>query len=159
MDRDNNANTRLRVFVIPLKQQREIEHRVCIVGRGSERMTGLCGPCGGRSDLATIGQQVVIENRTGAGGTIGIETAIKSPPDGYSVLATNEHLASVPQCSRARLAAKQVMNLPSRSAARITARPIAPVTKKPGGRKLASIQSRSPANFGNTRRTEPEPMA
>jgi len=37
MDRDNDANTRLRVFVIPLKQQREIEHRVCIVGRGSER--------------------------------------------------------------------------------------------------------------------------
>ena len=34
-----------------------------------------------------IGQQVVIENRTGAGGTIGIDTAIKSAPDGYSVLA------------------------------------------------------------------------
>ena len=33
-----------------------------------------------------IGQQVVIENRTGAGGTIGIETVIKSAPDGYSVL-------------------------------------------------------------------------
>ena len=28
-----------------------------------------------------IGQQIVIENRTGAGGTIGIETAIKSPPE------------------------------------------------------------------------------
>jgi len=43
-----------------------------------------------------IGQQVVIENRTGAGGTIGIETAIKSPPDGYSVLVTNDNVASAP---------------------------------------------------------------
>jgi tripartite-type tricarboxylate transporter receptor subunit TctC len=43
-----------------------------------------------------IGQQVVIENRMGAGGTIGIETAIKSPPDGYSVLVTNDNVASAP---------------------------------------------------------------
>jgi hypothetical protein len=43
-----------------------------------------------------IGQQIVIENRTGAGGTIGIETAIKSPPDGYSVLVTNDNVASAP---------------------------------------------------------------
>src|SRR5262245_10737779 len=43
-----------------------------------------------------IGQQVVIENRTGAGGTIGIETAIKSAPDGYSVLVTNDNVASAP---------------------------------------------------------------
>src|SRR5215211_3718948 len=43
-----------------------------------------------------IGQQVVIENRTGAGGTIGIDTAIKSPPDGYSVLITNDNVASAP---------------------------------------------------------------
>jgi tripartite-type tricarboxylate transporter receptor subunit TctC len=38
----------------------------------------------------------VIENRTGAGGTIGIDTAIKSPPDGYSVLITNDNVASAP---------------------------------------------------------------
>jgi len=43
-----------------------------------------------------LGQQVVIENRTGAGGTIGIDTAIKSPPDGYSVLVTNDNVASAP---------------------------------------------------------------
>jgi tripartite-type tricarboxylate transporter receptor subunit TctC len=44
----------------------------------------------------SMGQQVVIENRTGAGGTIGIETAIKSAPDGYSVLVTNDNVASAP---------------------------------------------------------------
>src|SRR5215217_7969889 len=43
-----------------------------------------------------LGQQVVIENRTGAGGTIGIETAIKSAPDGYSVLISNDNVAAAP---------------------------------------------------------------
>jgi tripartite-type tricarboxylate transporter receptor subunit TctC len=43
-----------------------------------------------------LGQQVYIENRTGAGGTIGIDAAIKSPPDGYSWLATNDNVASAP---------------------------------------------------------------
>jgi len=33
-----------------------------------------------------LGQQVVIENRPGAGTMIGIEIAAKSPPDGYSLL-------------------------------------------------------------------------
>jgi tripartite-type tricarboxylate transporter receptor subunit TctC len=47
-----------------------------------------------------IGQQVVIENRTGAGGTIGIDTAIKSAPDGYSVLVTNDNVASAPYVLR-----------------------------------------------------------
>ena len=47
-----------------------------------------------------IGQQVVIENKTGAGGTIGIDTAIKSAPDGYSVLVTNDNVASAPHVLR-----------------------------------------------------------
>ena len=47
-----------------------------------------------------LGQQVFIENRTGAGGTIGIDMAIKSPPDGYSVLITNDNIASAPHVQR-----------------------------------------------------------
>jgi tripartite-type tricarboxylate transporter receptor subunit TctC len=43
-----------------------------------------------------LGQQIYVENRTGAGGTIGIDAAIKSPPDGYSLLATNDNVASAP---------------------------------------------------------------
>ncbi len=43
-----------------------------------------------------LGQQVFIENRTGAGGTIGIDAAIKSPPDGYTFLLTNDNVASAP---------------------------------------------------------------
>ncbi len=43
-----------------------------------------------------LGQQVVIENRTGAGGTIGIEAAAKGAPDGYTVLVSNDNIASAP---------------------------------------------------------------
>ena len=37
-----------------------------------------------------------MENRTGAGGTVGMDTAMKSPPDGYTVLITNDNAASAP---------------------------------------------------------------
>jgi len=43
-----------------------------------------------------VGQQFYIENKLGAGGMIGIETAAKSAPDGYSVLITNDNVASAP---------------------------------------------------------------
>jgi tripartite-type tricarboxylate transporter receptor subunit TctC len=48
----------------------------------------------------TIGQQVYLENKLGAGGMIGIETAAKSPPDGYSVLISNDNVASAPHVLR-----------------------------------------------------------
>jgi tripartite-type tricarboxylate transporter receptor subunit TctC len=44
----------------------------------------------------TLGQQIVVENRTGAGGTIGMDAAMKSAPDGYTVLITNDNAASAP---------------------------------------------------------------
>ncbi len=35
---------------------------------------------------AALGQQVIIENRAGAGGNIGSDAAAKAPPDGYTIL-------------------------------------------------------------------------
>ncbi len=41
-------------------------------------------------------QQVIVENRTGAGGTIGMDAALKSAPDGYTFLVTNDNAAIAP---------------------------------------------------------------
>src|SRR5215216_5675507 len=68
-------------FIVPLAPGGGLDHIARVVGEYMGRSTG---------------QQVVIENRTGAGGTIGIDTAIKSAPDGYSVLVTNDNVASAP---------------------------------------------------------------
>jgi tripartite-type tricarboxylate transporter receptor subunit TctC len=63
-------------------------------------------PAGGSTDVAArligeylsraLGQQVYVENKTGANGNIGIETAAKSAPDGYTVLVTADAVASNP---------------------------------------------------------------
>jgi tripartite-type tricarboxylate transporter receptor subunit TctC len=62
-------------------------------GGGTDFLARLTGETVSRA----IGQQVVIENRTGAGGTIGIESIAKSPADGYNVLFSNDNIASAPQ--------------------------------------------------------------
>jgi tripartite-type tricarboxylate transporter receptor subunit TctC len=63
-------------------------------------------PAGGATDVAarvvgnfvsgTLGQQIVVENRSGANGNIAIEYAAKSAPDGYTVLVATQDLSSNP---------------------------------------------------------------
>ena len=43
-----------------------------------------------------LGQQIIIENRTGAAGNIAMEYVVKSPPDGYTWLMGSPGLASNP---------------------------------------------------------------
>jgi tripartite-type tricarboxylate transporter receptor subunit TctC len=43
-----------------------------------------------------LGQPFVIENRTGAGGSIGLRTVVQSPPDGYAFVLTSSSLAILP---------------------------------------------------------------
>ncbi len=61
-------------------------------------------PAGGSTDVGTrliarylsgsLGRQVYVENRSGANGTIGVEAVAKSEPDGYTLLATIDTVAS-----------------------------------------------------------------
>src|SRR5512141_3256831 len=43
----------------------------------------------GQKITEAYGQQVVIDDKPGAGGIIGSETAAKSPPDGYTLIMAN----------------------------------------------------------------------
>ncbi|WP_245185652.1 tripartite tricarboxylate transporter substrate binding protein [Falsiroseomonas frigidaquae] len=63
------------------------------------------GPGGGTDNLvrilephlrASLGQPVVIENRAGAGGTIGADLVARSPADGYSVVVVDSSFAINP---------------------------------------------------------------
>ena len=63
-------------------------------------------PAGGSTDVGArliaehlsrvFGQQVYVENKSGANGTIGVEAAAKSAPDGHSILVTIDTVASNP---------------------------------------------------------------
>jgi tripartite-type tricarboxylate transporter receptor subunit TctC len=44
---------------------------------------------------AALGQQVVVENRAGAGGIIGADAAAKSPADGYTILLSSGSAMSI----------------------------------------------------------------
>jgi tripartite-type tricarboxylate transporter receptor subunit TctC len=43
----------------------------------------------GQAMSESMGQQVIIENRPGAGGTLGVGVVAKSPPDGYTLVSTD----------------------------------------------------------------------
>ena len=50
----------------------------------------------GRKISEQLGQQVVADNRAGAGGNLGIGVAAKSPPDGYTIVLATASIAISP---------------------------------------------------------------
>jgi tripartite-type tricarboxylate transporter receptor subunit TctC len=70
-------------------------------------------PAGGATDIvgrtiaqklsAAIGQQIVIDNKPGAGGTIGADLVAKSPADGYTILMATSSTHSVGPALNAKM--------------------------------------------------------
>jgi tripartite-type tricarboxylate transporter receptor subunit TctC len=70
-------------------------------------------PAGGATDAAarvvgeflsrSFGQQIVVENKSGGGSLIGVESAAASAPDGYMVLVTTDIVASAPHTFKMRI--------------------------------------------------------
>ena len=70
-------------------------------------------PAGGSTDVAarvigeylsrSLRQQIIVENKTGANGNIGIETAAKSPADGYTILVATDSVSSNPHVYKASI--------------------------------------------------------
>jgi tripartite-type tricarboxylate transporter receptor subunit TctC len=90
-------------------------------------------PPGGLADIVArpvaeamsrdLGQPVVIENKSGAGGGVGMGLAAKAPPDGYTVLLALSSLTVIPEADVV-LGRPQMFALNSlRPIARITADP------------------------------------
>ena len=50
----------------------------------------------GESLNRSLGQRTVIENKSGAGGVIGVEAAAQSAPDGYTILIAPDFVTSAP---------------------------------------------------------------
>lgn len=70
-------------------------------------------PAGGPADLfarsiahvmsGQLGQQVVVETRTGAGGMTGIDSVAKSPPDGYTIALSSSSALTIFQFLYAKM--------------------------------------------------------
>lgn len=109
-----------------------------------------------------FGQPVVVENRPGAGGTIGLNVVAKSPPDGYTLgmlslpaILSPSLIATMPYDTEKDLAPVSFLNwdyhilvVPAGSSARSVADLVATAKAKPGVLKFSSGGNGTPAHMG-----------
>jgi tripartite-type tricarboxylate transporter receptor subunit TctC len=91
-----------------------------------------------------LGQQFVVENRTGAGGNIGTEAVVRAPPDGYTL-----HLTATSDAINATLDEKLSFNL---------LRDIAPVASLIRGPFVMVVQPSFPAKTVPSSLPMPRPI-
>ena len=107
----------------------------------------------GQKLLTSWGQNVIIDNRAGAGGIIGTEAVAKAPPDGYTVLHTSSSHSQLPAFNK--LPYDPVRDFtPVTTATRtigyvLAVHPSIPVTSV---KELIAMAKKSPdkLNYGNT---------
>ena len=97
-------------------------------------------PPGGLADLVArpvaeamareLGQPVVIENKAGAGGGIGMSVAAKARPDGYTVLLALSSLTVIPEADKVRGRAPSFLLAELRPLVRFTADPTVLVVRE-----------------------------
>jgi tripartite-type tricarboxylate transporter receptor subunit TctC len=100
----------------------------------------------GQQITAALGQQVIVDNRGGAGGVIGTEAASKAAPDGYILLGGNPGPLTIAPSVRKQLGYDPVkdfapITLIARSASCMCAHPSVPVR---GLREFIALAKASP---------------
>ena len=67
-----------------------------VVGQAPGGATDIVARLVGAKMQEGLGQNIIVENRTGAAGSIGASTVAKSPPDGYTLLVVSSSYAINP---------------------------------------------------------------
>jgi tripartite-type tricarboxylate transporter receptor subunit TctC len=99
----------------------------------------------------TLGQTVIVDNKGGAGGTIGVDAALKSAPDGYTFALTAQGpLAGMPNLMKApyAIADIQYLTLVARGPAVVAVAKKVPAATLPDFIKLAKAQP-GKLNYGS----------
>lgn len=103
----------------------------------------------GQQLTAAFGQQVIVENRGGAGGTIGTAIAAKAAPDGYTLLGGNPGPLTIAATVRKKLPYDGIRNftpitLIARSASCMCAHPNVPARNL---KEFVALAKRSPGRI------------
>ena len=105
------TNARANAAVIAARRWRVLVSSPSIAARGEDWPSRpirciVPFPAGGSTDVGArviadafgraLGQQVFIENKSGGSGSVGMEAAAKSAPDGYTILVSTDQVTTLP---------------------------------------------------------------